>query len=91
MSAEAVAVSSTRAVSGFVFAWSTSGLASRVTISTHGFTSSVKTGKLLDVTGGTGLGLAISHRLCVAMGGRIEVESTVGAGASFELFLAAGV
>ena len=37
--------------------------------------------------GGSGLGLAISQELAAAMGGRIEVDSTPGAGARFTLEL----
>ena len=39
--------------------------------------------------GGTGLGLAIARELAVALGGRIELQSEVGAGSRFDLKLPA--
>lgn len=40
-----------------------------------------------DVGEGTGLGLSISHNIITGHGGRIELESTPGAGTIFHLFL----
>jgi signal transduction histidine kinase len=40
-----------------------------------------------DVIPGTGLGLTLVHHLAEAHGGRVTVESTVGQGATFSLWL----
>jgi signal transduction histidine kinase len=42
-----------------------------------------------DVGTGTGLGLAIAHGIVTAHGGRIDVESTVGEGTTFRVWLPA--
>ena len=50
------------------------------------FEEFVQLGKT-QLTEGTGLGLPISRRLAEMMGGRLEVESTVGEGSTFRLVL----
>ncbi|MDX2137484.1 MAG: ATP-binding protein [Chloroflexota bacterium] len=44
-------------------------------------------GSTRRVYGGTGLGLAIVRKLCLAMGGRIGVQSKLGAGSTFTVTL----
>jgi len=41
--------------------------------------------------GGTGLGLTISQRFCQMMGGDIEIESKIGSGSTFKVFLPAAL
>lgn len=45
--------------------------------------------KIAAVYGGTGLGLSLSQNLCRLMGGRIEVESELGKGSRFTIYLPA--
>ena len=45
------------------------------------------TTKQEEEEGGMGLGLAVSHSLVSAMGGRLEVDTTVGQGTTFTLVL----
>jgi signal transduction histidine kinase len=44
-------------------------------------------GQIAQQYGGTGLGLALSQRLCVLMGGKIDVVSALGQGATFTVRL----